>query len=118
MIPWAHALPGHPGMGANIKQLANYCAALAHPIRIMIAVKLAEGPASWSELKQYLEQRLGGKLNPNVMAFHMKRLVEYGAVEKRGDNYSLAGPEVARLIECFSTIAPEINGSRSCSLLD
>ncbi len=58
---------------------------LASEIRVMILATLRAmgGEASWTGLKQALETLLERPLNPNLLAFHLRRLTEAGVVGRR-----------------------------------
>jgi len=56
---------------------------LANPARVLILAALMAlgGEASWSDLKKALEL-VYGKVNPNFLAFHLRRLISSGIIDK------------------------------------
>ena len=56
---------------------------LANPARVLILAALMAlgGEASWSDLKKALEL-VYGEVNPNFLAFHLRRLISSGIVGK------------------------------------
>ncbi len=69
------------------KSLALKHDALAHELRVLIlTIIAAQGRVSWADLKSALE-RIVGSINPNTLAFHIKKLISRGYVEREG------GPE-------------------------
>ncbi|MEB3780117.1 MAG: hypothetical protein GSR85_07800 [Desulfurococcales archaeon] len=57
---------------------------LSHRIRVLIlAAVSALGEASWTELKTLLETLLG-PVNPNTLAFHIRKLLGEGLLERAG----------------------------------
>lgn len=57
-------------------------------LAIVLALRVLDG-ANWSQLKRACERLLGVELNPNALAFHLKRLIAAGVVLK----YELPEPE-------------------------
>lgn len=72
---------------STAKLLASEFDSLAHELRILIlAIIAAYGRATWADLKSVLES-LVGPVNPNTLAFHIKKLINSKYVEREG------GPE-------------------------
>lgn len=74
-------------MGGRILDLCREVAreheALSNEYRVLIlALLLDMGRASWTELKRRMERILGYQLNPNFLAFHIRRLVTAGLVRR------------------------------------
>ena len=65
------------------EELASLGDALGHEVRSVILLRLICGPARWSGLRSFLSKLYGYNINPNVLAFHLRRLVERGIVERR-----------------------------------
>ncbi len=70
-----------------VDKIAKKHEALSNPIRIhLLSIVTALGEASWGRIKAVFESVHGG-INPNTLAFHMKKLIEcdllikYGSVE-------------------------------------
>ncbi|MEM0196187.1 MAG: winged helix-turn-helix domain-containing protein [Sulfolobales archaeon] len=75
----------------------------SHPLRVLIlALLLAHGRLSWTALMKELG-KLVGPLNPNTLAFHLKKLVESGYVVKSGGveelYYEVSEPERLQQLE-------------------
>ena len=57
---------------------------LANKLRVVIlAIIVALGNAKWSDIKILLEKTVG-PVNPNTLAFHIKKLIEAGWIERSG----------------------------------
>jgi len=72
----------------EIRELASLTAEryepLANPLRIIILYIIsALGEARWSDVKLLLENILG-RVNPNTLSFHLKKLIEAGLIVKTG----------------------------------
>ncbi|OYT54369.1 MAG: hypothetical protein B6U76_07485 [Desulfurococcales archaeon ex4484_217_2] len=65
------------------KELAKKNEALANEFRVLILVVLDKlGESSWSKLKNELENILRTPINPNLLAFHLRKLVNMGFVKR------------------------------------
>jgi len=66
------------------QSIAKEHAPLAHQLRVTIlAIVLALGRASWSDIK-YVIERIYGSVNPNTLAFHIRKLIDAGYLKKSG----------------------------------
>ena len=70
--------------------LAGRTAARARYLTIMRA--LSTGELTWSEVRRYLEVRLGRRIPPNQLSKYLRNLIRYGFLEKREGRYRLADP--------------------------
>lgn len=94
------------GILAKADKIAGRHEPLSHRLRILIlAATAALGEASWTDLKALLEALLG-PVNPNTLAFHIRKLVDAGLLQRAGSPespvYKLArepGEEIAELAE-------------------
>jgi len=67
--------------------LASEFDILAHELRVLIlAIIAAHGRITWTDLKSVLES-IVGPVNPNTLAFHVRKLINSKYVEREG------GPE-------------------------
>jgi len=67
-----------------IENIVKKHEALANPIRVhILSIIISLEKASWSEIKEILES-IYGKVNPNTLAFHIKKLVDCGFISKEG----------------------------------
>ncbi len=67
-----------------VRDITKKYETLANPIRIhILSIISALEEASWSEIKAIFE-KLHGQINPNTLAFHIKKLVDCGFVSKIG----------------------------------
>jgi hypothetical protein len=65
-------------------RLSEKYGVMSNVYRMMMTAYLQKkGQASWSELKQFLEEYFGS-VNPNTMHFHLKALVEAKILERKG----------------------------------
>jgi len=65
------------------RDVADKYKALANEFRVLIlAVLLVLGETKWSFLKRKLEKIVETKINPNLLAFHLRKLVKAGYVER------------------------------------
>ena len=63
--------------------------ALSNEIRVLIlAIVISFNKARWIEIRNTLEKILDKRINPNLLAFHLRKLIEYGLIEKNLDIYS------------------------------
>ncbi len=68
----------------EVKKIAEKHETLANPIRVQIlSIIAALEEASWSEIKAIL-QNIYGEINPNTLAFHLKKLIDHGLILKSG----------------------------------
>ena len=74
--------------------LSQLGVAIGNEIRAAILLRLSCGPAKWSEIRGFLSGLYGFPVNPNALAFHLRRLVESGLVER-----SVGGESVYELTE-------------------
>jgi DNA-binding transcriptional ArsR family regulator len=72
---------------STVERIAKKHEALSNPIRIhLLSIVIALEEASWSKIKAVFE-RVHGGINPNTLAFHIKKLLKcnlllkYGSVE-------------------------------------
>ena len=64
--------------------------ALSNEIRVLIlAVIMSSKEAKWIDIRDMLEKILNRRVNPNLLAFHLRRLMENGLVEKKLDTYNV-----------------------------
>lgn len=69
---------------SHAESIARKHEPLAHSLRVLILVLLVVyGRQSWTSLMSELN-KLVGALNPNTLAFHLKKLIESGYVVKSG----------------------------------
>lgn len=72
-----------------IEKIAKKHESLANPIRIhILSIVSALGEASWSKIKAMLESRYG-QVNPNTLAFHIKKLIESDLISRSGSPESV-----------------------------
>ncbi len=68
----------------EIGEIAKKHEALANSIRVeILSIVIAFREISWSKIKAILESRYG-KINPNTLAFHIKKLIDCGLIRKGG----------------------------------
>ena len=67
------------------REFAERNEVFSNEIRILLyGILVARGgEATWSQLKEDLERILGRYVNPNLMAFHLRRLGEAGVVGRQ-----------------------------------
>ncbi|RLF14481.1 MAG: hypothetical protein DRJ97_06160 [Thermoprotei archaeon] len=74
---------------------------MSHPVRLLIihAIRRRGGLASWSDIEDEIRRTVGKDLNPNVINFHLTKLIR-GGIVKRDDlgNYSLSMTEVGPIL--------------------
>jgi len=65
------------------EEMAKSHEVLANPIRVLVLAALIAlgGEGAWSDIKRALE-RVYGSINPNTLAFHLRKLIENGLVDK------------------------------------
>jgi len=70
---------------SNLRKITRELSGLSDPLRlcILLIMKNKKRPVTWSELKGDVERFLGMKINPNVLSFHLRRLIETGLVIKQ-----------------------------------
>ncbi|GAF87402.1 unnamed protein product, partial [marine sediment metagenome] len=52
----------------------------------------ASGGITWTELKERVKKDLGKQLNPSLLTFAIKRLMNYSFLEKKNNEYYLSDP--------------------------
>lgn len=71
------------------KEVSSRYEILSNEIRVLIlSIITAYQEVKWTEIRDTLEKILGRRLNPNIIAFHIRRLIEAGYVEKKMENYT------------------------------
>jgi len=71
-----------------IKKITKKHEALANPVRIhILSIVTALEECSWGEVKAILEG-ICGKINPNTLAFHIRKLMDCGLIVKGGSSES------------------------------
>jgi len=85
----------------ELKRLSERHVALSSETRLLILTLLsALDEATWSRLKASMERALGRGVNPNVLAFHLRKLLEAGLaerIEREGEVvYRFSGPDELR----------------------
>lgn len=69
---------------ARADEVAKRHELLGHRLRTLILASVtALGEASWTDLKALLEAILG-PVNPNTLAFHVKKLIDAGLLDRAG----------------------------------
>ena len=67
----------------EIERLSEKHEALSSETRLLILTLLsALNEATWSQLKTSMEKALGRRVNPNVLAFHLRKLLEAGLAKR------------------------------------
>ncbi len=100
-----------------VREIAKRHEALSNPIRIhILSIVIALGEASWSEIRSRLES-IYGKINPNTLAFHIKRLMDQGLILRSGlpesPTYMANTPkEIERELEEVIRFYKELVGER------
>ena len=91
------------------RDVADKYGALASEFRVLVlAVLLVLGEASWSVLKRKLEKIAETEVNPNLLAFHLRRLVRAGFVERvELDHETIYKPRLPSEVE--HNIIPIVN---------
>ena len=93
-----------PECGAHVREITEEIErvgeALSNPVRACIVARLMCGLAKFGDIRVFLCRVYSRFVNPNVVAFHLRRLIENGIVERRfaGPNYiySLSDTRAAR----------------------
>ncbi|MCE4612294.1 MAG: helix-turn-helix domain-containing protein [Desulfurococcales archaeon] len=93
---------------AEADRIAGEHELLSHRVRVLIlAAVSALGEASWTDIKTVLEKLLG-PVNPNTLAFHIRKLVGEGVLERIGSHespiYKLAKRPSKEIIELAKEI--------------
>jgi repressor of nif and glnA expression len=71
------------------REISRRHEALSSEVRVLIlAIIVLSKGAKWIEIRDMLEKILGRRINPNLLAFHLRKLLESGLVEKKLDVYS------------------------------
>jgi len=80
--------------------------ALSSEIRVLIlAIITLSNGAKWTEIRDGLEKILGKRINPNILAFHLRKLLESGLVEKKLDVYDAnITPDIEKEMESLIMI--------------
>ena len=72
------------------KKISGRYDALSNEIRVLIiAIIKAYSKAKWIQIRDILEEIIGKRVNPNIIAFHLRRLMESGYIEKEEDFYMI-----------------------------
>jgi AAA+ ATPase superfamily predicted ATPase len=58
----------------------------------LILRRLAEEPASWTQVKTFLEAKESKRVSPSIFTQLLGNLVDAGFVEKSGEVYKIADP--------------------------
>ncbi len=75
------------------KNISRRHEALSSEIRVLIlAIIASDDGTKWSEIRDTLENIMGRRINPNILAFHLRRLLDSGLVKKEGDMYTVNLP--------------------------
>jgi predicted nucleotidyltransferase len=84
--------------------------ALSSEIRVLIlAIITSSNGAKWTEIREILEKILGKRINPNIISFHIRKLIDASLVKKDNDVYraKISGEtdgELNKLIEEINKI--------------
>lgn len=86
-------------MNTNIMKLAKEISyeheVLSNEIRVLIlSIIIAYKEVKWTKIRNILEDILGKRLNPNIIAFHIRRLIEAGYIEKRMETYTIGEAKI------------------------
>lgn len=87
---------------------------LSSEVRVLILTIIDfKGEISWNELKRSLEKTLGYTVNPNMLAFHLRRIINAKLVERikvgREVKYrSRIEDEIRKEIEPLKTLLKEV----------
>jgi len=55
--------------------------ALSNPLRVLLVGIVWNSELSWKDLKYMVQKFLGREVNPNMLSFHLRRLIEAGLLE-------------------------------------
>ncbi len=69
---------------SEAQELASEYEVLSNRVRILIlAGVVALGKAKWNEIREIIE-RYEGRINPNTLSFHLKKLIQAGLIVREG----------------------------------
>lgn len=71
---------------------------------ILFIIANSEDGVNWKEIEEKYFKIYNVPANPNTIAFHLKRLIDKGIVEKRGDKYILKDKKVLEIIKLLEGI--------------
>jgi DNA-binding HxlR family transcriptional regulator len=99
----------------EIARIADKYDVLGNRLRILILViLLARGRKSWNELKKEIEDLIGSPINPNTLAFHLKKLIQSELVTKIGSienlEYEIAPGKESEIPEEIRKVAKLVRG--------
>ena len=102
-------------MSTNIinlaKEISSRHEALSNEIRVLIlSIVIAYNEVKWTKIRDILEDILGKRLNPNIIAFHIRRLIEAGYIEKRMETYTIGEAKID--IKDLNKLIKAISGRR------
>lgn len=86
-----------------IQEFCNFVEVMGSTRYIELLKVLSRGSAAWSELKRYLELKLGVKIYDSELARLLKNLIGNGFIEKKEDMYVVVDPVLryaSREIRC------------------
>ena len=75
-----------------ISEFCNFVNAMGSKRYIEIVKAVGSEGATWSEVKRYLELKLGTKIYDSELARLLKNLIDNGFVEKRDNTYTIPDP--------------------------
>jgi AAA+ ATPase superfamily predicted ATPase len=84
-------------------EFCNFVSAMGSKRYVKVLKALGEDGATWSQIKRYLEVRLGTRIYDSELARLLKNLVDNGFVEKRGGVYVIPDPilrHASKVIKC------------------
>ncbi|MFZ8794208.1 MAG: hypothetical protein ACO2O2_10050, partial [Acidilobaceae archaeon] len=99
----------------EIAQIADKYNVLGNRLRTLILViLLARGRRSWNELKKEIEDLIGSPINPNTLAFHLKKLIQSELVTKIGSienlEYEITPGKESEIPEEIRRVAKLVRG--------
>jgi len=84
-------------------EFCNFVSAVGSKRYVEVLRALSGGGATWSQIKRYLEVRLGTRIYDSGLTRLLKNLVDNGFIEKREDLYVIPDPvlrHASRTIKC------------------